>query len=256
MFLRNYQGFFTLIEREYYRFARLSKQTIAPPILTTLLFIFIFGFSLGSRIREIEGFSYILFILPGLTSMGVITNSYANTSTSLYMARMDRSIENILVSPISNFQIVSAFVLGGVLRGVVIGLITLLVAFLFVHLPIHHPFFTLLILFLSSVIFSCLGIISALWSESWDQIATFTNFLITPFVYLGGVFYSIQMLPPFWHKVSLANPIFYIVDALRWAVLGRGDVRFSISITVILAAAFLSFGMTILLFRKGYKLVN
>ncbi len=250
-----YQGFFTLIGREYYRFARLSKQTIAPPILTTLLFIFIFGFSLGSRIREIEGFSYILFILPGLTSMGVITNSYANTSTSLYMARMDRSIENILVSPISNFQIVSAFVLGGVLRGVVIGVITLLVSFFFVHLPIRHPGFTFLILFLSSVIFSCLGIISALWSESWDQIATFTNFLITPFVYLGGVFYSIQMLPPFWHRVSFLNPIFYLVDALRWGTLGHSDVPFYIALSVVGGIAFITFSLTVWLFQRGYKLV-
>lgn len=255
MFLKNYQGFFTLIEREYYRFTRLSKQTIAPPILTTLLFIFIFGFSLGSRIREIEGFSYILFILPGLASMGVITNSYANTSTSLYMARMDRSIENILVSPISNFQIVTAFVLGGVLRGVLIGMITLTVSHLCVKLPIHHIGLTLFTLFLSSVVFSCFGIISALWSESWDQIATFTNFLITPFVYLGGVFYSIQMLPPFWHRISYLNPIFYMVDALRWGTLGHSDVSFSVSISVMSGIAILSFSITVSLFQRGYKLI-
>jgi ABC-2 type transport system permease protein len=248
-------GFKTLIEREYYRFARLSKQTIAPPVLTTLLFIFIFGFSLGSRIREIEGFRYIIFILPGLAAMGVITNSYANTSTSLFMARMERSIENMLASPLSHLQIVTAFVVGGLIRGLLIGWVTLLVSMLMVQMPLVHVGWAFLVIFFNSVIFSCLGIISALWSESWDQIATFTNFLITPFVYLGGVFYSIKMLPPVWQKVSFLNPIFYLVDALRWAVLGWGDIPFWVSMMVIASVAVISFAICLWLFRVGYKLI-
>lgn len=251
----NLIGFYTLIEREYYRFARLSKQTVFPPVLTTLLFVLIFGYSLGSRIREIHGFSYIVFILPGLAAMGVLTNSYANTSTSLYMARLDRSIENILASPLSSVQIVTAFVVGGLLRGVIIGTVTLLVASFCVSMPWPHAAASLLVILLSSVTFSSLGILSALWAESWDHIATFTNFVITPFVYLGGVFYSISMLPPFWHKVSLANPIFYAVDALRWATLGVGDVPLWISLSVLGLAAFCSFGACVLLFKRGYKLI-
>lgn len=251
-----YRGFYTLIERECYRFARLSKQTIFPPIITTLLFIFIFGFSLGSRIREIHGFAYIIYILPGLATMGVVTNSYANTSTSLFMAKMDRSIENILASPISRYQVASAMMMGGLIRGLSIGLVTLIISMLSVHMPLVHPFWTLFILVLNSILFSSLGLISGLWSESWDQIATFTNFIITPFVYLGGVFYSIQMLPPFWQKVSLANPIFYLVDALRWCVLGKGDIPFYISLLFISLVTLLSYGICIALFKRGYKLIH
>ncbi len=256
MKLANFLGFETLIERECYRFARLSKQTVLPPILTTLLYIFIFGFSLGSRIREIDGLPYILFILPGLASMGVITNSYANTSTSLFMAKMDRSIENILVAPLSSLQVATAFLTGGLIRGVLIGIVTLTVSVLTVHMPIVHPGWTLLVLILNSTIFSALGLISGLWSESWDHIATFTNFVITPFIYLGGVFYSLHMLPPFWQKVSLANPIFYLVDAQRWVTLGRGDIPFWISLTVMSCWAVAVFSICLYLFKRGYKLVN
>ncbi len=250
------RGFFTLIERECYRFARLSKQTLVPPVITTLLFIFIFGFSLGSRIREIEGFAYIIYILPGLATMGVVTNSYANTSTSLFMAKMDRSIENIIASPISYYQIASAMIVGGVIRGVLIGSITLLISTLIVHMPIVHPFWTFLVLLLNSIMFSSLGMISGLWSESWDQIATFTNFIITPFVYLGGVFYSIHMLPPFWQKLSLANPIFYLVDALRFCVLGKGDLPLFYSLFFIITVCLTSYCICLVLFKRGYKLIH
>ncbi len=256
MLNKNSRGFYTLIERECYRFARLSKQTILPPVVTTLLFIFIFGFSLGSRIHEIEGFAYIIYILPGLATMGVVTNSYANTSTSLFMAKMDRSIENILAAPISHYHIATAFLIGGLIRGLVIGVITLLISMLSVQMPLAHPLWTFVILILNSILFSSLGIISGLWSESWDQIATFTNFIITPFVYLGGVFYSIHMLPPFWQKVSLANPIFYLVDALRWCVLGKGDIPFIVSLTFIMGVSLLSYWICLTLFKNGYKLIH
>lgn len=254
--LNKNRGFYTLIERECYRFARLSKQTILPPIITTLLFIFIFGFSLGSRIHEIEGFTYIIFILPGLATMGVVTNAYANTSTSLFMAKMDRSIENILAAPISYYQVATAMMIGGLIRGLVIGIVTLVISMFSVQMPLLHPFWTLLILILNSILFSSLGIISGLWSESWDQIATFTNFIITPFVYLGGVFYSIHMLPPFWQKVSLANPIFYLVDALRWCVLGKGDIPFPISLAFIAGVTALSYWICLSLFKRGYRLIH
>ncbi len=248
-------GLKTLIERECYRFARLSKQTIAPPIITNLLYIFIFGFSLGSRIHEIEGFPYIIFIMPGLAAMGVIVNSYANTSTSLFMARMDRSIENIVSSPLTATQIVASFVMGGLLRGMTIGILSLLISIFVVHMPTEHLFWMFVVVALNSVTFSCLGIISALMAESWDHIATFSNFFMMPFIYLGGVFYSIQMLPPFWHKVSLANPIFYMVDALRWAALGRGDAPFLVSLGVLVGISTVSFGVCLWLFKKGYKLI-
>lgn len=249
-------AFFTLILRECYRFARLSGQTIAPPILSTLLFILIFGYSLGSRIKQIGGFDYILFILPGLAAMGVVNNAYANTSTSLFMARMDRSIENMLSCPLSPLQLVSAFVIGGLLRGLVVGLLTLSVGLAMVGLQVQHWPHTVLVIALSSVLFSCLGILSALWAEGWDQIATFTNFIITPFIYLGGVFYSIHMLPTFWQKASLFNPIFYLVDATRWAVLGHSDIAYWYSLAFLAGTTLLGYGLCVYLFKKGYKLVR
>lgn len=248
--------FNTLVLRECYRFLRLSRQTIFPPLITTLLFILIFGYSLGSRIRQIEGFSYILYILPGLASMGTITNAYSNTSTSLFMARMDYSIENLVASPLSSFQLVASFVIGGLFRGVIVGMLPLLISIPMVGLTIQNWPLTLLVLMLTSVFFSCLGIISALWSEGWDNIATFTNFVITPFVYLGGVFYSIHMLPPFWRKISLANPIFYLVDALRHAVLGVSDLSWGVSLGLLSILTLLSFLFCVYLFRVGYKLVK
>jgi len=254
--MKNRVGFQTLVLRECYRFARLSGQTIAPPIITTLLYIFIFGFSLGSRIKQIGGFDYVLFILPGLASMGVINNAYANSSTSLFMARMDRSVENMITCPLSPFQLVSAFVIGGLMRGLLVGLMTLLIAIPTVHLPIYHWPHTLLVISLSSILFSSLGILSALWAEGWDQIATFTTFIITPFIYLGGVFYSIHMLPPFWQKVSLCNPIFYLVDALRYAVLGHSDISYWYSLSFLGSTAAASYLLCVYLFRRGYKLVR
>ena len=249
-------GFLTLIEREFYRFWRLFRQTVVPPVVTTLLFVVIFGYSLGSRIHEISGFSYIVYILPGLIAMGVITNAYANSSTSLFMARLERSIENIMAAPFSYLQLVAALAIGGILRGLVVGIVTLGVALLMTDLQIAHWGLCVAALFLLSAIFSCLGIISALVSESWDQISTFTNFFLTPFVYLGGVFYSISMLPPLWHGVSLFNPLFYLIDLVRYASLGISDAPLALTVGVAAGLLLVSFGACVWLFKIGYKLVG
>lgn len=248
-------AFQTLIEREYYRFLRLAGQTLLPPILMTVLFIVIFGYSLGTRIREISGFSYIIYILPGLAGMGVINNAYSNVITSLYMARTDRSIENILVTPNSYLKIVSAFVIGGVTRGLVVGGLTLAAAVPLTGLSITSIPITLIQMIGMAVIFSSLGVITALWAETWDHLATINNFVITPFVYLGGVFYSIKMLPTFWRHISAVNPLFYMIDGLRWSVLGRSDIAPLISIGTTMLLAAVSFGVAVYLFRKGYKLI-
>lgn len=254
--MKTRRAFFTLVLRECYRFTRLAGQTIAPPVLTTLLYIFIFGFSLGSRIKQIGGFDYVLFILPGLAAMGVVNNAYANTSTSLFMARMDRSLENMITCPLSPLQLVTAFSIGGLMRGLLVGLLTLTVGIFTVHLDIHHWPHTILVIALSSILFSNLGILSALWAEGWDQIATFTTFVITPFIYLGGVFYSIHMLPEFWQRVSLFNPIFYLVDATRYAVLGHSDISYWYSLSFLGGTALASYLLCVYLFKRGYKLVR
>ncbi len=248
-------GFLTLIEREFYRFFRLAGQTIAPPVIMTVLFIVIFGYSLGARIREISGFSYIIFILPGLAGMGVINNSYANSTTSLFMSRSDRSIENILVSPLSFIRIVGAFVLGGVTRGMLVGGITLLVAVPLVKLQVASIPWTLVTMFTIATFFASFGIIAGLWAESWDQLATIANFVITPFIYLGGVFYAISMLPPAWRTISSFNPLYYMIDSLRSAILGRGDVAFELSYGITLGLALSAFSTAVYLFRRGYNLV-
>lgn len=248
--------FLTLIERECARFVRYARQTVVPPLVTTIMFILIFGYSLGSRISEISGFSYIIYILPGLIQMGVITNAYANTSTSVFMAKLERSIENLIVSPLNFFQITTAYLIGGMMRGLAVGLVTIISAAFIVDLPLHHYGFILLSLVITSLLFSGLGIISGLQAESWDQIATFTNFIITPLVYLGGVFYSITMLPPFWHQASLFNPIFYSIDLLRYGFLGIHDAPPWQATLVILAMATIVYGLTLFLFWRGYKIIK
>jgi ABC-2 type transport system permease protein len=172
-------GFYTLLRRETYRFFRLFRQTIVPPLMTTLLYILIFGYSLGGHIKQVKGFDFIVFILPGLAQLGIITNAYANSSTSLFMARLERSIENVLIAPLSYLHIVLAFILGSVFRGLTVGYATLLIARFFMEFPMPHPFLLLASWSLSCVFFGALGVASALIAESWDHISLFTNFVIT-----------------------------------------------------------------------------
>lgn len=248
-------GFWTLVERECLRFVRLWGQTVAPPVILTVLFIVIFGYSLGARIREIGGYPYIIYILPGLACMGIINNAFANCTTSLFVSRMDRSIENVLVSPISPVQIVTAYVIGGASRGILVGLITFAVAMPLTELTITSYLWGLLFMFLISITFASTGIITALWARDWDSLSTITNFVITPAVYLGGVFYSIKMLPPVWQQVSALNPLFYMIDGLRWAVLGGADFSLALNLTITLGFAILTFLTAVCLFSRGYKLI-
>jgi ABC-2 type transport system permease protein len=252
----NIIGFQTLIEREFYRFARLWNQTITPPLISTVMYILIFGYSLGSRIKEIDGFSYIIYILPGLIMMSVVNNAYANSSTSLYMARLERSIENVLCAPLHRFEIVSAFILGGILRGGVVGLVILAVSSFFVHFPLQHPILFVMDLIITSIFFAGLGLLAALWAESWEKIALFTNYIITPLTYLGGVFYSIHMLPPFWQKVSYFNPIFYSINIARYSFLGVADTNPIFGLIVISTLAIGVYALCVWLFWKGTKLVR
>ena len=254
--MKKYGGFLTLVRQELYRFFRLIRQTIFPPVITTLLFILIFGYSLGDRIHEIHGFAYILYIIPGLAAMGVINNAYTNTSTSIYMSKFDQSFDNIWVTPLRPTEMVAAIVIGGIVRGLLIGIITLAVALLMLHTPIQHLFFTLVLFLLQSIIFGCWGIISALRAKSWDTLATTQNFILTPMSYLAGVFYSIDLLPSPWKTISMFNPLFYMVDATRFGVLGIHDAPLwlSFGITFTLAAGL--FMLCIYLFHIGYKLVK
>lgn len=251
----NSNGFLTLIRRETYRFTRLFRQTILPPVITTLMYILIFGYSLGSSIRKIDGHDYIIYILPGLAQLGVINNAYANTSTSIFMARLERSIENVLIAPLHYGEIVLALMLGGILRGLTVGVATLAVSACFVKMPIPHPVWLLLSWSLTSALFAALGFISALIAENWDHIALFTNFIITPAVYLGGTFYSIHSLSPFWQGLMKFNPIYYCIDSTRFAILGTSDSDFFVSSAIIAILALVCVAISVRLIKSGYKLI-
>lgn len=249
-------GFATLIHQEFFRFWRLIRQTIFPPIITTFLFILIFGYSLGSQIHNLKGFSYIVYIIPGLVAMGVMNNAFSNSSSSLYMAKFDQSIDNLLVAPLRPIELVLSLVIGSVSRGLLVGVITMVIALGMLHQPIYSIWITLAFTILQSIIFGCWGIIGALRAKTWDTLATTQTFIIQPLVYLGGVFYTVQLLPPFWRKFSLFNPIFYMVDGIRYGVLGIHDAspQLSMGLTALLAATLL--GVCVWLFQIGYRLVR
>jgi len=216
----------------------------------------IFGFSLGDRIQAIHGFSYILYIIPGLAAMGVMNNAFSNTSISLYMARFDQSLDNILAAPLRPIEMVTALVVGGIARGLLIGGITLIVSLILLKQPLFSFGITFFFFVMQSILFGCWGIIGGLRAKTWDNLATTQTFIITPLVYLGGVFYSANLLPPFWHKVSLLNPLFYMVDGTRYGVLGVNDVPLwhSVGITTFLTLTL--FALCVYLFQIGYKLVR
>lgn len=250
----NMTAFYTLIHREVYRFLRLFKQTIIPPVISTLLYILIFGYSLGKNIKQIEGFDYIIYILPGLAQMGVINHAYQNSSTSLFLSKMERSIENFLVAPLHYLEIVSAFVVGSIMRGLAVGICILFVSYFFIDLPLNNIWLLLVSLVLTGALFGAVGILFALLADSWEHIAAFGNFVLMPLVFLGGTFYSIKLLPSFWQKVSIFNPLFYAVDSTRYAILGKSDVIWYYSFVMMVMMTSVLLFVCVWLFKRGYNL--
>lgn len=247
-------GFLTLLRREVYRFIVLPNQTIIPPILNAALYITIFGYALGSRIREIDGVSYILYIFPGLVMMNAINGAYMNTTSSLYIARNERFIQDLLVSPISYMEMVTAYTLGGALRGFLVGGATLLLGFAVFGVHLHDLGATLFFLAISALVCAAFGNIVGLWAERWDHVAICLNYVITPLVFLGGVFYSVRMLPGIFMNANLVNPIFYIVNGFRYGILGVADVSPYASGAVATAIFLALFWIDVVLFRRGYRL--
>ncbi len=209
----------TLVHKEVSRVFRIWKQTILPPVVTSVLYFLIFGSFIGSQIQDISGVSYMQFIIPGLMMMGAITASYANVSSSFFGAKFQKSIEEILVSPMSDWMIIVAYCLGGIIRGMIIGVVVFLVALFFAPLHIEHIIITLLFLFFTASLFALLGLFNGFFAKSFDDVNIIPTFVITPMIYLGGVFYSLEFLSPFWQFVSKFNPIFYMVDGLRYGIL-------------------------------------
>lgn len=238
----------TILLKEIRRFSRIWVQTLLPPAITMSLYFIIFGNLVGSRIGEMGGFDYMQYIVPGLIMMAVITNAYSNVVSSFYSAKFQRSIEELLVSPVPNNIILLGYVLGGVARGVAVGFIVTLLSLFFTDLHIHHLFIIIYTVTMTAVLFSLGGFINAVYAKSFDDISIVPTFVLTPLTYLGGVFYSIDMLPAFWQGVSLLNPIVYMVNAFRYGVLGVSDVNVYVSLLMItvVAAALYMFALRLL----------
>ncbi|NWO06224.1 MAG: ABC transporter permease [Alteromonadaceae bacterium] len=228
-------AFVTIVVREVRRFTRIWAQTLLPPAVTMTLYFIIFGNLIGSRIGEMGGYDYMQFIVPGLIMMAVITNSYGNVVSSFFSMKFQRSIEELLVSPVPNWTILAGYVAGGMARGLSIGLIVTLLSLAFTRLSIHNLPMVVITVFLTSALFSLGGFINAMLATKFDDISIVPTFILTPLTYLGGVFYSIQMLPDFWQGVSMVNPILYMVNGFRFGILGVSDVNPFVSLGMILA---------------------
>ncbi|MBB5359333.1 ABC-2 type transport system permease protein [Rhodanobacter sp. ANJX3] len=226
----------TLVRREIVRIMRIWTQTLIPPAITMTLYFVVFGKLIGGRIGTIEGgFSYIQYIVPGLVMMSIITNSYGNISSSFFGAKFSRSVEEMLVSPMPNWVILLGYVAGAVTRGLVVGVLVLLIALFFTSLHVVHPIITFLSVLLGATIFSLAGFVNAVFAKKFDDIALVPTFVLTPLTYLGGVFYSINMLGEPWQTISRINPILYMVNAFRFGVLGITDVNIWVAFVVMLA---------------------
>jgi ABC-2 type transport system permease protein len=225
----------TIVRREIVRIMRIWTQTLIPPAITMTLYFVIFGKLIGSRIGNIQGdFTYMQYIVPGLVMMSIITNSYGNISSSFFGAKFQRSVEEMLVSPMPNWVILLGYVTGAVSRGLVVGSLVLLIALFFTHLHIAHVFITLLSVLFGATIFSLAGFVNAVYAKKFDDIALVPTFVLTPLTYLGGVFYSVNMLSEPWQAISRVNPILYMVNAFRFGVLGISDVHIGVAFGVML----------------------
>lgn len=241
-----------ILWKEILRFARIWVQTILPPMITTGLYYVIFGRLIGKQIGMVGGFQYIDYILPGLILMAVITNSYGNVVASFYSSKFQRSIEEMLVSPLPNYLIILGFIGGGVARGIAVSVAVMIVSLLFTDITFYNIWVVVSVLLLTSVLFSLGGLINAIYAKSFDDITVVPTFVLTPLTYLGGVFYSVQMLPEFWQKVSLANPILYMVNAFRYGLLGVSDVNVGAAFAAILLFIASLAWYALYLLNRGY----
>ena len=248
---RNWVAFMTIVRKEVVRVLRIWVQTIVPPAITMTLYFLIFGTLIGSRIGTMDGYSYMEFIAPGLIMMSVITNSYGNVVSSFFGAKFQGHIEEMLVSPVPNGIIILGHVAGGVLRGLMVGTLVAMVALFFTKLKIAHPLIMLSMVVLTSVVFSLAGFINAVFAKKFDDISIVPTFVLTPLTYLGGVFYSISLLPEFWQKVSMANPILYMVNAFRYGVLGQSDIPIATAYGLVLVFVVLLFSTCVMLMNRG-----
>lgn len=247
----NLISFQTIFYREVRRFMRIWVQTILPSAITMMLYFVIFGHFIGGRVGNMQGIPYMQYLAPGLIMMAVITNSYANVVSSFFGARLQRHVEEILVSPTSSLTILLGYVLGGVLRGLVVGVIVTLIASFFTQLTIHHLAVTLSVVVLTALLFSLAGFTNSIFAQKIDDTSLLLTFVLTPLTYFGGVFYSIDLLPKFWHHLSFLNPILHMVNAFRFGILGVSDVNIYIAFTMITSMIVILFSLNLYLLNRG-----
>jgi len=249
-------AFRTIVTKEIFRFIRIWPQTLLPPAITTALYFLIFGKLIGDRIGTISGAGYMDYIVPGIILMSVISHSYANVVSSFYSTKFQRNIEELLVAPIPNWVILGGYVSGGIIRGLLVGVVVALISLLFTDIRVNNIAITLSVAVLTATVFSLAGFINAILAESFDDISIIPNFVLTPLSYLGGVFYSVDMLPGFWQIISLGNPILYMINAFRYGLIGVTDI--DIQMTFIITGGFI---ITLTLFslyllHKGIGIKN
>jgi ABC-2 type transport system permease protein len=247
-------AFRTILTKEILRFSRIWIQTVLPPMVTTALYFVIFGQLIGSRLGEMDGHPYVDFIFPGLILMSVISNSYANVVSSFYNAKFQRHVEELLISPVANWVILAGYVAGGVARGLVVGTAVTLVAMAFTDVRVHSIPITFTVFLLTSVLFATAGFVNAVFANSFDDISVVPTFVLTPLTYLGGVFYSVHLLPEFWQRVSLANPVLYMINAFRYGLLGVSDIHLGTALLLIAGFIAVLGAFALWLLRRGIGL--
>jgi ABC-2 type transport system permease protein len=247
-------GLGTLIKRELVRTYKVINQVIWPPIITTILYVLVFGLGLGSRVQNVQGVSYAAFLIPGLIMLQVIDQTYGESSSSVFQGRFMQSIQELLIAPLSAVEIVTGYIVASVLRALLIAVLILAVGFVMVHTVPRNWLLFFGVTVLVSVLFGAIGIVFGLLAEKFDHIAIFTTFVITPLVFVGGVFTSAQFLPPLVRQLSFFNPMFYMIDAFRYSFTGRSDVPLPVSLGIVVLLAALSLGLALRMTAAGYKL--
>ena len=242
---------YTIMHKEVSRFLPIWVQTIVPPAITMTLYFVIFGNLIGPRVGTMGGYTYMQYIAPGIIMMAIITNAYANVVSSFFGAKLQRHIEEILVAPVPNIVILAGYVLAGVARGLAVGLVVNIIALMFTDLHVHSYWLTALVALLTSTLFSICGLINAVYAQKFDDVSIVPTFVLTPLTYLGGVFYSIDLLPETWRSVSLANPVLYMINAFRYGILGVADIDMRVAMAMILVFVAGFGGYALLLLRRG-----
>jgi len=241
----------TIVRKEVVRFLRIWPQTFLPSVITTVLYFLIFGTFIGSQIKSMGGVSYMAFIVPGLVMMAILNGAFQNIAFSFFQLKFMKTVEEILVSPMPAWAVVLGYITGSLFRGLIIGILVFASAFMFEVIPVAHPFLAIIIASTTAILFSLAGLINAIYAKGFDGINIIPTFVIIPLTYLGGVFYSLSLLPPVWQTISHANPVLYMVNAFRYSILGFSDVSFAFSLTVLFGLVAVLFFWVLYLFKTG-----